>query len=110
MAAKAEGKFYWNFEILVKTSRKLSFFDSHTHDIELLSQNDTQTYSSFAMTKQCIPNKDFVFTFTTEDYQLPSYVFGRTDAGSTAMISFIPKFCTLNVNDAYIASVAGKTF
>lgn len=26
------------------------------------------------------------------------------------MLSFIPKFCSLNVNDAYKASIEGKTF
>ena len=60
------------------------------------------------MTKESVPNKDFCFSYTTEDYQLPSYVLGRTDAGSTAMISFIPKFCTLNIDDAYKASVEGR--
>lgn len=62
------------------------------------------------MTKASVPNKDFTFTFTTEDFQIPSYVFGRTDVGSTAMLSFIPKFCDLSIDDAYKASVAGKGF
>jgi len=62
------------------------------------------------MTKASVPNKDFIFSYTTEDYELPSYVFGRTDFGSTAMISFIPKFCSLNLDDAYKASVVGKGF
>ena len=55
-------------------------------------------------------NKDFTFSYTTEDFQLPSYVFGRTDVGSTAMLSFIPKFCDLSLDDAYKASVTGKGF
>ena len=62
------------------------------------------------MDQACVPNKDFCFSYTTEDFQLPSSVFGRTDAGSTAMLSFIPKFCTLNLDDAYKASVLGKGF
>lgn len=35
---------------------------------------------------------------------------GNTDISSTIMLSFIPKFCTLDLNDAYKASVANKTF
>ena len=62
------------------------------------------------MTKASIPNKDFTFSYTTENFQLPSYVFGRTDSGSTAMLSFIPKFCELSIDDAYKAAVAGKGF
>lgn len=37
-------------------------------------------------------------------------MFGRTDISSTAMLSFIPKFCTLAIDDAYKASVEGKNF
>lgn len=59
----------------------------------------------FALDKACIPSKDFVFTYTTENYQLPSCVFGRTDSGSSAMLSFIPKFCILSLDDAYKAAV-----
>jgi hypothetical protein len=40
---KTEGKFYWNFKISLKTTRKVVFFDSNSHDISLVSQNDTQT-------------------------------------------------------------------
>lgn len=35
---------------------------------------------------------------------------GNTDTSSTIMLSFIPKFCDLNVSDAYKASVANKTY
>ena len=60
------------------------------------------------MSGKSVPNKDFVFTYTTEDFHLPSSVFGRTDAGSTAMLSFIPKFCSLNVDDAYKSSLVNQ--
>lgn len=62
------------------------------------------------MTESCYPNKDFSFLYTTENFHLPSYVFGRNDASSTAMLSFIPKFCSLNINDAYKASIENKSF
>ncbi len=56
------------------------------------------------------PNKDFTFVYTTEDFHLPSYVLGNTDVSSTVMLSFIPKFCNLDVNDAYKASIANKSY
>ena len=108
--AKAKGNLYWDFRISLRTARKVVFFDSHTHEIDLVSQNDPCTETELALGKSCLLNKDFVFSYTTEDFQLPSSVFGRTDAGSTAMISFIPKFCELSVDDAYKASVVGKSF
>ena len=61
------------------------------------------------MAGKSVPNKDFFFTFTTENFQLPSSVLGKTDTGSTAMLSFIPKFCNMSIDDAYKASISGKT-
>ena len=53
------------------------------------------------MANELIPNKDFTFVYTTENYQLPSVVYGENDIGSTAIVSFIPKFCTLTPEEAY---------
>ncbi len=63
-----EGAFTWSFNISLQTTRKVVFFDSNSHDITLLSQNDTQTLSQLAMTEASLPNKDFVFTYTTEEF------------------------------------------
>ena len=41
--AKAEGKLYWNFRISLTTARKVVFFDSHSHKLYLVSQNDAHT-------------------------------------------------------------------
>jgi hypothetical protein len=41
--------------------------------------------------------------YTTDDFHLPSFVVGGTDITTTIMLSFIPKFCTLKINDAYRA-------
>lgn len=57
---------------------------------------------------KCLPTKDFTFSFTTEDYQLPSCVLGRTDVSSSAVLSFIPQFCEASIDDAYRASTSGK--
>ena len=62
------------------------------------------------MQKSQIPNKDFIFVYTTQEFHLPSYVLGSTDISSTVMLSFIPKFCNLDVNDAYKASVVNKSY
>ncbi len=40
---------------------------------------------------------------------MPSYVLGSSDSSSTVMLSFIPKFCNLEITDAYKASVEGKS-
>lgn len=66
--AKVAGSFYWNFRISLKTSRKVVFFDSKSHKLQVLSQNDSKTSSELIMTNECLPIKDFIFTYTTEDF------------------------------------------
>lgn len=51
------------------------------------------------------PAKDFVFLYNTEHYYLPSYVLGSTDTTSTVMLSFIPRFSSASVTDAYKAEI-----
>jgi hypothetical protein len=108
-ALGTEGAFNWSFQISLRTTRKVTFFGSHTHNLQTIAQNDACTETVISLVDVCVPNKDFVFSYTTENYELPNYVFGRTDSSSTAMLSFIPKFCTLSISDAYKASVEGKT-
>lgn len=107
---QAKGEFYWNFTIKLRTSKKVSFAESKSHKVVTVAQNDCRTESEFTLDKECLPNKDFVFTYTTENFEQPSYVLGRTDISSTAMISFIPKFCQLSINDAYQASLTGTPY
>ena len=39
---------------------------------------------------------------------MPSFTFGKTDAASTAVLSFIPKFCQLSLSDAKKALLSGE--
>ena len=41
---------------------------------------------------------------------MPSYVLGKTDCSTTVMLSLIPKFCTLDINDAYRASIENRHY
>lgn len=41
---------------------------------------------------------------------MPSSILGSTDTSSTVMLSFIPKFCTLDLTDAYKASVENRSY
>jgi hypothetical protein len=48
---KSEGKFYWNFKVNIQTMRKLIFFDSHSHNLKLVSQNESLTETLIVMEK-----------------------------------------------------------
>ncbi len=109
-ALQGKAEFDWTFKIDLITTRKVLFFDSPSHNITLLNQNEKGTETLLVMANAEIPNKDFTFVYTTEDFHLPGYVLGNTDVSSTVMLSFIPKFCTLDVNDAYKASLANKSY
>ena len=106
--SQIRGEFYWDFRICLKASRKIVFSKSQSHPLKVLSSNNKKTKMEFTLDKKCIPNKDFVFTYTTADFELPSSVLGKSDAGSSAMLSFIPKFSHISIDDAYQASVEGK--
>lgn len=100
----------WTFKISIRTSRKLVFFDSPSHSVTMISQNQLGTETVLVMDKSQVPNKDFVLVYTTENFYLPSSVIGSTDTSSTVMLSFIPKFCTMEITDAYKASIENKPF
>jgi uncharacterized protein with von Willebrand factor type A (vWA) domain len=73
-------------------------------------KDDLGTEYAFTLAKGEAMTKAFSFLFSTEDFALPSYTLGRTDAGSSVMVSFIPKFCTLDLKDAELAAVNAKGF
>ena len=62
------------------------------------------------MEESCRPNKDFYFSYATENFNEPTAVLGRTDVSFSAAISFIPKFCDLTINDAVRMQMEGKEF
>ena len=66
--AKPKDVFHWSFKIYLRTTRKVIFHKSNTHSLELVAQNDTKTLSEFRLTETAPPIKDFVFTYTTEDF------------------------------------------
>ena len=86
------------------------FFDSSSHSILLLSQNEAGTETTLVMEQSQVPNKDFTFIYTTDNFHIPSYIMGKTDVSATVMLSFIPKFCTLDINDAYKAEIEHKSY
>lgn len=102
-----KGQFYWDFKITINASRKITFFESQSHGLTLISQNDQKTQINLSLANPGKITEDFVLTYAMADAELPTAVFGRTDAGCAAMVSFVPKFCKLSASDAYAASVKG---
>ena len=100
--------FSWNFKLHLKTSRKITFFNSKSHTLNVNYQCNSGNEIHLEMDKVNKPKKDFFFTFTTEEFHLPNYILSNNDASSTILLSFIPKFCQLSVDDAYNASIEGK--
>ena len=61
----AEPNFTWSFKVEVRTTRKLIFFDSPSHDLTLISQNQSATETVLVMSQASLPNRDFSFLYTT---------------------------------------------
>jgi hypothetical protein len=104
------GDFEWDFKLRVKASRKITAFKSTTHALVEEGKDDAGTDIKFTLAKGEAFTKAFSFIYTTEQFELPSYTLGRTDAGSSVMVSFIPKFCSLNLGDAELAAVKAEKF
>ena len=100
-----QGMYTWTFKITLLTSKKLAYYVSHSHNLQLISENAEKTETILCLAKEEKPNVDLSLLFTVEDFHLPSYVLGRTDVSCTAMLSFIPKFCELSLDDAMKASL-----
>ncbi len=91
----------WDFQITLKTTRKLVFSSSPTHKIVKDSYNGAGLFNRFSLDKEAIPNKDFVFLYTPEDFDIPDYVVGYSGNTTTVLVSFIPKFSEAKSDDAY---------
>ena len=76
----------------------------------MISQNEAGTETTLVLAEAEKPNKDFSFLYTTENFHLPSSVVGHTDTSASVMLSFIPRFCSLDIDDAYKAQITNKPF
>jgi Ca-activated chloride channel family protein len=94
------GEFEWDFCLTLRAARRITSFQSPSHQLSVERKDDLGTEYSFTLAPGQGLTKPFSFLYTTEDFQLPSYTLGRTDAGSSVMVSFVPKFCALDLKDA----------
>jgi hypothetical protein len=76
--------------------------------LDLLHSNDAKTEIKLSLSKPSKIYEDFVLTYGMADAELPFAVFGRTDAGCSAMVSFVPKFSKLSAENCYSASLKGE--
>jgi hypothetical protein len=96
----------WTCKLRVRSSRKVVAYQSPSHKIELEKRNDADTDLSFTVVPSADLSTEFTFLYSTECFEIPTYTLGRTDAGSTVMVSFIPKFCPLSLSDAQVSALS----
>lgn len=106
---KPQPKYTWNFLITVRSSRKIVFYNSPSHKINKIKTSEDGLVNVFALDKDTIPNRDFVFVYTPEEFNLPAYVVGQNNDSTTILVSFIPKFSEVKVEDAYKKLQDNKT-
>lgn len=109
-AKTKRGTFEWDFKLRLRASRKITGMKSLTHSLLVEKSNDQNTELSLTLDKGQTLDKAFSFIYTTQDFELPSYLLGHSDIGSSVMVSFIPKFCELNLKDAELAALDNKVF
>jgi uncharacterized protein with von Willebrand factor type A (vWA) domain len=57
-----------------------------------------------------LPNKDFTFIYTTQNYHKPTSVYSKTDTSQTLLVSFIPRFNDLELSDAEQMEREGRDY
>lgn len=94
--------------MVLQASRKITFFESKSHTLDLLHSNDSKTELKLSLAKPSKICEDFILTYAMVDAELPCAVFGRTDAGCSAMVTFVPKLSKLSAQNCYSASLKGE--
>jgi len=56
------------------------------------------------------PNKDFALYYTFNNFDKPVCMLSESDYGTQAIISFVPKFCNLEIDDAKKKLMEQKEF
>lgn len=92
--------FTWSFKVEVHTPKRCTSWRSESHKLELL-HNNNGTELMMVLPASERPTGDFVFLYSTERFEEPSLLYGRTDVGSCCLVSFVPRFNDLTVEDAY---------
>lgn len=75
-----------------------------------ISRNADSTEISLVLPQSEKPTGDFVFLYTTEHFEEPTLLYGKTDTGSCCLLSFIPNFSGLPLADAERMALKGEDF
>ena len=66
---KVEGRtFSWDFNIRLRSSRKIIFHESSSHKTVVLRKDDLGTIIDLTFENGAILDRDFVFSYTTEEF------------------------------------------
>ena len=60
--------FSWDFNIRLRSTRKIIHHNSSSHKTYVLNSNDIGTDISLTFQNGYIPDRDFVFTYTTQEF------------------------------------------
>ena len=91
----------WTFQVTVRSTSGIIFNYSPSHKLVQISASNDGYEKVFVLAKESIPNKDFVFVYTPENFELPTYVVGENEDSTTIMASFIPKFSEVKPEEGY---------
>lgn len=92
--------FTWTFKVEVRAASRCVYTRSTSHKLQELSRNERGTEVLLALPESEVPTGDFVLLYTTEDFEQPQLVRGRTDTSQSCLLSFIPRFNQLSLTDA----------
>ena len=98
----------WSFKVIVISQKAITFFNSTSHRLSGVSSSDGNKQISFTLDFQEVPNKDFIFVYSTGDMSTPFSLVGQSEDSTTAVLTFLPKFTSIDSKKAYELETQGK--
>jgi hypothetical protein len=68
LTVNTQGCFFWDLRVSLRTSRPVTLAESNTHVLEKISQEEGRRRTELRLKEACLPNRDFVFSYSTEDF------------------------------------------
>lgn len=102
----------WAVNVAIDSRSPITFLKSSSHEVEIVRSEMSGVYSakvSLAASKNYTLSKDFVLLYCTDSINRPSYLLSPYEQGYCTLINFFPQLSHLTLDDAFTASLEGKS-
>ena len=103
-------------EAIISSASEITFLKSHSHKINIEYQNPEKNKAKvrFEQNKEKPNEYDFYLYWRSKNFEIPQIAFGESEkkgpeAKYCALISFVPNFCSMSLEEAYAKEVEARS-